>query len=534
MNIHDYYSNIGKQVCFILKSNTEIPMASLAASITVRILDSNPTFGQKYILEPLTIPFRAVMCKKTVLECHLECHLECQEHQEVQENLKHVNEMDTKDDLQFDLDGNPFFTTEKEMNHCIHGLYILLIQLKLYPSILEHLQKEILGLYYIYQSILNSVCGSESFILDMLIVFFDNVDSSTSCHVLKSLVLQPIHKSPVKIVLGSQGGFGLSLSRHSEELPYTFLTFSTNLNHRMELNPIVFTEFLVKLSKKVISDFFLQLLQVNFDSEQVEFYSSHVNPKQRWIHLSILIGIMHSCGSDVLENPKQVILFIKNILSSGDLDVIPLAITLLSALLETDEYKVYESCHLDLLEIQDSLKNLLNQSLHSPQVDSHVLELYERLQVILKDSKDSKDSKGPSKQVETESAIKMSEAIKCLADPLLPIRAQGLGILRNLILSQDLLAKDRLEWILTIFLEQLDDEDSYIYLFAIKGLSALTDVYPQESLLVILERWMDKNKMYSMDYRLKMGQVILQTIQRMNETFVTYGISFFNPIYIKK
>lgn len=54
---------------------------------------------------------------------------------------------------------------------------------------------------------------------------------------------------------------------------------------------------------------------------------------------------------------------------------------------------------------------------------------------------------------------KFQEALKALGDPLLPIRAYGLNILRTMILCKDTVAIEKLDLILTIFLEQLEDSD---------------------------------------------------------------------------
>ena len=120
------------------------------------------------------------------------------------------------------------------------------------------------------------------------------------------------------------------------------------------------------------------------------------------------------------------------------------------------------------------------------------------------------------------SSSKFQEAIKSLADPLLPIRAYGLTILKTMVLCKDPIAKDKMELILNIFLEQLEDSDSFIYLNAVKGLSALTDVYPSFSLSRILERYLDIEG-YTMDYRLRIGECILQTIQRSGQSFSKIG-----------
>ena len=57
------------------------------------------------------------------------------------------------------------------------------------------------------------------------------------------------------------------------------------------------------------------------------------------------------------------------------------------------------------------------------------------------------------------SVCRFQEAIKSLADPLIPVRAFGLNILKGLVMTRDPVAVEKLDLIISIFLEQLADED---------------------------------------------------------------------------
>jgi hypothetical protein len=72
--------------------------------------------------------------------------------------------------------------------------------------------------------------------------------------------------------------------------------------------------------------------------------------------------------------------------------------------------------------------------------------------------------------------MSFDQAMKDLTDPMLPVRAHGLIVLRRLVLEKDPAALSRLDVICNIFHSQLRDTDSYVYLNAIYGLSALADV----------------------------------------------------------
>lgn len=97
----------------------------------------------------------------------------------------------------------------------------------------------------------------------------------------------------------------------------------------------------------------------------------------------------------------------------------------------------------------------------------------EKLQIKVEDKK-SHEMQSP----EVKSTYK--EAIDDLFSPLLPVRGHSLLALGKLVEQRDpetLSHKDRL---LTIFQHNLKDEDSYIYLMAVQGLSVLCDAYPDK------------------------------------------------------
>lgn len=62
---------------------------------------------------------------------------------------------------------------------------------------------------------------------------------------------------------------------------------------------------------------------------------------------------------------------------------------------------------------------------------------------------------------------------------------------------------------------------SYIYLNAVKGLSALTDVHGNEIIKKLGEIYSDENE--KLDSRLRIGEALLQTIQRCGEALGKYG-----------
>lgn len=95
-----------------------------------------------------------------------------------------------------------------------------------------------------------------------------------------------------------------------------------------------------------------------------------------------------------------------------------------------------------------------------------------------------------------------------LSDSLLPVRAHGLIALRKLLLAKDPTTLKSYNQILSIFFEQIADEDTYIYLGAINGLSALVDIFPQQILPFLCKEY--NNVMLSETTRGKIGESLLQ------------------------
>lgn len=127
------------------------------------------------------------------------------------------------------------------------------------------------------------------------------------------------------------------------------------------------------------------------------------------------------------------------------------------------------------------------------------------------------------------------EALKLLQDPILPVRAQGLSILRSLVDSKDALLKTDtalIPAILDIFVHAVQDDDSFIYLSAVQGLSGMVDQFGKDILrrLVSLYVGNDPDSVGSgekgvkeLDSRLRVGEAMIQVIQRADKSLPILG-----------
>ncbi|KAN0060999.1 hypothetical protein ACQY0O_006733 [Thecaphora frezii] len=123
------------------------------------------------------------------------------------------------------------------------------------------------------------------------------------------------------------------------------------------------------------------------------------------------------------------------------------------------------------------------------------------------------------------------EALQLLQDPILPVRAHGLVLLRQLV-SSDVKDKGQREHldpallpaILDIFIQAVQDEESYLYLNAVQGLSAMGASGGRETISSLVAVYLGRDVLASVkvsqrevDKRLRVGEALLQVVQKCGE-----------------
>ena len=135
------------------------------------------------------------------------------------------------------------------------------------------------------------------------------------------------------------------------------------------------------------------------------------------------------------------------------------------------------------------------------------------------------------------------KALTLLQDPLLPVRAHGLLLLRQLASSTSPSPKDPTKLtpaldsalvpgILSIFLQSIQDEDSYIFLNAVQGLAAMVEGFGKEVLRGLVAdyvRGLDgvgagALNQGEVDVRVRIGEALGQVVRRCGETLPSYGV----------
>lgn len=96
----------------------------------------------------------------------------------------------------------------------------------------------------------------------------------------------------------------------------------------------------------------------------------------------------------------------------------------------------------------------------------------------IKHSSDNLSTSKENNSAEVGFSSELDLVFKELTDALIPVRGHGLIRLTRMVKAHSPEVDQRRETVLTIFLENLDHDDSYMYLSAINGLAAMSDWFP--------------------------------------------------------
>ncbi|BHF70323.1 Transport and Golgi organization protein 6 [Sparganum proliferum] len=123
----------------------------------------------------------------------------------------------------------------------------------------------------------------------------------------------------------------------------------------------------------------------------------------------------------------------------------------------------------------------------------------------------------------TEMDEKLASAFELLRDPLLPVRGHGLIEISRLLESRDPTVRGFEDKIYEVLVKQLDEEDSYLYLNAVRGLSALGNAFTDRLLPVLLHHFHSPKPAASrIEFRLKMGEAIVRVLRDLGQMAVKY------------
>ncbi|KAG0232382.1 hypothetical protein BGW41_001879 [Actinomortierella wolfii] len=489
---------------------------------------------------------------------------------------------DSDDDSGMD----PIICSEYDVTKAVLFLNGFLVGNEPSPPLFDaFLNQAALGLYYFYQfaTQFRSVLREKA--KEILVVYARIMDPADTIEFLKAVVMRrrPAMSSIMKqklqplldagyirplVAMGSaeeayfapgpSGGIVLRKRRSADKNAVT----------QLEMDVDIFLDFMNELETtgegELAGDIYMYLLNEYQASKARD--SSAVTPRRMLTMLQLILNMTDKLGPSIMNKLTQIIGLANNILEQqvavleklasnnkdhqdgetedledgeeSGLDFLSLVLTLFSAILSENEK----------LTIQD--KHMLGLTLvHlKPLADHPVVEI-RRLAHDLLTLIPVRIEESPEKEMrpKTEMEIgmeKYASALAALQDQLLPVRAHGLHMLRELILTKSAIFvtpsaggsqsetginERELDHALDIFIQHVQEQDSFIYLNAVKGLSALTDAYGAQILRKLMAVYTDKKQ--SLDTRLRVGEALVQTVQRCGEALGRYTDALLPGLY---
>ncbi|XP_045746793.1 transport and Golgi organization protein 6 homolog [Mirounga angustirostris] len=116
----------------------------------------------------------------------------------------------------------------------------------------------------------------------------------------------------------------------------------------------------------------------------------------------------------------------------------------------------------------------------------------------------------------------LQEILLSAYDPQIPTRAAALRSLSCWIERRETKALEMQEKLLKIFLENLEHEDTFVYLSAIRGVALLSDAYPEKILLGLLAQYDSDEDKHTPETRMKVGEVLMRTVRALGDMVSKY------------
>lgn len=138
-------------------------------------------------------------------------------------------------------------------------------------------------------------------------------------------------------------------------------------------------------------------------------------------------------------------------------------------------------------------------------------------------SQESKEpSSGTSQSPRNITTEQFQEVLLSAYDPQVPARAAALRTLSRWVEQREARALEEQKKLLQIFLENLEHEDTFVYLSAIQGVALLSDVYPEEILVDLLAKYDSGKDKHTPETRLKVGEVLMRIVRVLGDMVSKY------------
>ncbi|KAJ7068253.1 hypothetical protein C8F01DRAFT_600334 [Mycena amicta] len=340
-------------------------------------------------------------------------------------------------------------------------------------------------------------------------------------------------------------------------------------------DPVHFVGFLKTLQRADISsDLFLRLLDAYRTSKRDH---DENDPTKTLLYLQLVVQMQQQLAdgpSTILGNAPHMLSFIKHALDSqgadakssapsqsnafyfgldqsteeGDSDdeepgenvagpddeMIETSINLLLAVLEANEELSARTAP-ELTDIFGLLEPLALSG------SSSIQPLAREARMVITARLASTSASKHSVQEQDNSQALYQKALKLLQDPILPVRAHGLLLLRQLVSSQPPQLSDRalVPAIMSIFLQSVQDDDSYIFLNAVQGLAAMVDSYGNDVLKGLVREYTQgldglgtgNISTQDLDVRTRIGEALASVIKKCGSALPAYVDILVPPLF---
>ncbi|KAJ7276373.1 hypothetical protein B0H12DRAFT_1041351 [Mycena haematopus] len=343
-------------------------------------------------------------------------------------------------------------------------------------------------------------------------------------------------------------------------------------------DPAHFVRFLKSMQRTdVCSDLFVRLLESYRDSKA----ETDVDPTRTLLYLQLVVQMQTQLSdgpSTILGKPTHILSFVKHALESerpepetkpvdtnilkfdleksddsdeGDSDddtpgadiigpgdeMIETSVNLLLAVLEANEDLSTRNAPVlnEIFSLLEPLSNSRSTSLRS---------LAREARLVLTARLASTSAPKWSAREENHTQEIYQKALKLLQDPILPVRAHGLLLLRQLVSPQKAQGAKMLDpalipAILSIFLQSVEDDDSYMFLNAVQGLAAMVDVYGKDVLRGLMKeysRGMDglgasTMTQHDVDIRIRIAEALASVIKRCGSALPAFIDLLVPPLF---
>ncbi|KAF9287108.1 hypothetical protein BGZ88_008752 [Linnemannia elongata] len=474
---------------------------------------------------------------------------------------------------------DPIVASEYDVVKAVMFLYTFLVGNEPSPPLFKaFLGQASLGLYQLYEflSQVRSVLREKA--KEILIVYMRILDPKETIEVLKSIVMRrrvPVSKlRPWQTLVNSSGqriGDLVEMGSVGESYYAPGPTGGAVLRRRrsqdvnaatqLELDVDVFLDFLSEVETstnegEILGDLYMYLLD-EYQSGKARGANA-LSPRRMLTTLQLILSMTQKLGPSIMKKVTQIISLANNILEhqgtvvskdedekddtmeedtdEADMEILSLVLTLLSAILTENEHLSHQDRHLLALTLVH-LKQLVDHPL------IEIRRIAHDLQTLIPTRLSNDSALGVDTHKKSEMEIEMEKyasALAALQDSLLPVRAHGLHILREMILAKSIVltratggdgAERELDHALDIFVQHVQEPDSFIYLNAVKGLAALTDAHGPQILKKLMKIYSNENGRQTLETRLRVGEALVQTVQRCGEALGGYMDALLPGLY---